>query len=114
MLSLLGRVKGLSESRDDLREEEKNQQQQPRQPASPTTTTTTTTKATATATTACFADLDTVEDGAHDAGAELDGQGLSATKDRVADGQAGGVLVHLNKGGKKKRKNEQTNRQQTT
>lgn len=55
-----------------------------------------------------LADLDTVEDGAHDAGTELDGQGLSAPQDGVADGQAGSVLVHLKQRTKNKKVEEAT------
>ena len=39
--------------------------------------------------------LDSVKDGAHDAGAELHGQGLACSEDRVANSQAAGLLVHL-------------------
>ena len=39
--------------------------------------------------------LDAVEDRTHDAGAELDRQGLTGPQDRVADGDAGSVLVDL-------------------
>lgn len=39
--------------------------------------------------------LDTVEDGAHDTGAELDRQRLSTPEDGVADSQPGRVFVNL-------------------
>lgn len=39
--------------------------------------------------------LDTVEDGTHDPGAELDRQRLSAAQHGVAHGKPRGVLVHL-------------------
>ena len=39
--------------------------------------------------------LDPVKDGAHDARAELHGQGLACSEDGVAHGQATGLLVHL-------------------
>lgn len=42
--------------------------------------------------------LDAVEDRAHDAGPELHGEGLLLPQHRVADGEAGGVLVDLDGG----------------
>ena len=42
--------------------------------------------------------LDAVEDRAHDARAELDGEGLLLPEDGVANGEAGGVLVDLDGG----------------
>eukprot|EP00053_Salpingoeca_punica_P023409 m.9950 g.9950 ORF g.9950 m.9950 type:complete len:683 (-) comp5100_c0_seq1:47-2095(-) len=43
--------------------------------------------------------LDAVEDRLHDAGAQLDREGLACAVDRVADGDAGRLLVHLDGGG---------------
>jgi hypothetical protein len=42
--------------------------------------------------------LNTIKDGVHDAGAELNRKSLSLAHDRVADGEPTGVLVHLNGG----------------
>ena len=41
--------------------------------------------------------LDSVKDGAHDAGAELHGQRFACSEDGIAHGQAAGLLVNLDK-----------------
>jgi len=43
--------------------------------------------------------LDSIENGSHDSGSELDGKGLLLTEDGITDREAGGILVNLDGSG---------------